>query len=310
MPIDIDSLPIGTATEIRLEIARLPSSTVIDLPVQVFRGQEEGPCLLLTAALHGDEIVGTEALRQLARQGQLLPLKGTVLSLPIVNIYGFLHQSRTLPDGKDLNRSFPGRASGSLASRLARVLMDEVVPRADWIIDLHTGGASRTNYPQVRCDFTRQGSLQLAEAFGAPLLLNSSEIKGSFRKAVSALDKNIIVYEGGESLRLDQGAAREACLGIRRVMQFLGMVESELEMAASKVLEKSRWLRASTSGVFVPAIEYGEQVQKGQVMAQLGDPYGNAVSKVKAPFDGFVIGLNNQAIVHAGDALIHLGQAR
>ncbi len=304
-----DQVPPGTHQEFYLPIERLPSNTLIEMPVFVYRGREAGPTLLLTAALHGDEVIGTESLRRLSRLGDLQPDRGTVISIPIVNIYGFLHQSRTLPDGKDLNRSFPGSPGGSLARRLAGVVMTEVVPLCDAVVDLHTGGARRTNYPQVRCDFGRTDSLALGRAFGAPFLIHSTEIEGSFRKAVSNLDKPVVVYEGGESLRHDELATREAMQGIRRIMVHLGIKDNGPGIEASRVIESRKWLRAKQSGVFVPGITYGAEVIKGDVLAHLGDPYGKKTEELKAPFDGFVIGLNNATTVHAGDALIHLGKS-
>lgn len=302
------SIAADSLAEIKIDIERLPSNTLIDMAVHVYRGPEEGPTLLITSALHGDEVNGTETIRRMARNGILKPTRGTVITVPIVNVYGFLHQSRTLPDGKDLNRSFPGSRRGSLAGRLAHVLMKEIVPHCDCIVDLHTGGASRTNYPQVRCDFERSESLALAKAFGAPLLIHSTEIKGSFRKAASKAGKPILVYEGGESLRFDSLAIQHAELGICRLMAHLGMRTGEVEESESRIIVEKKWLRAGTAGVFFPFVEAGEQVFEGQTLAHVGDPFGHEVVEVLAPFDGHVVGLNNHPVVHAGDALIHLGK--
>lgn len=298
----------GSHQVIRLEIEQLPSSTLIDMPVLVFNGTEPGPVLLLVACMHGDEINGTEALRRLARRDKLMPQKGTIISVPIVNLYGFLHQSRTLPDGKDLNRCFPGSARGSLASRLAHVVMTELLPHCDCVIDLHTGGAARSNHPQIRCDFNRPKSLALGQAFAAPLLIHSSEIDGSFRKAASSMDKPIVVFEGGESLRFHEPSIRSSMEGIQLVMAHLGMCHPEREGRDSVLVNKRKWVRAASSGVFCPFVELGNEVIEGQVIAHLGDPYGVQIEDILAPFDGYVIGLNNQAIVHAGDAVAHIGK--
>lgn len=296
----------GTTAQLEIPIARLPSGTQINMPIHVLRGVEDGPVLLLTAALHGDETNGTETLRRLIRKGDLMPQRGTVIAIPIVNVYGFLHQTRALPDGKDLNRSFPGSKSGSLARRLAYVLMKEVVVHADHIIDLHTGGAARTNYPQIRCDFQRAESLALAKAFCAPFLIHSPEISSSFRKAASKKGKSIIVFEGGESLRFDEFAIRSAMEGILRVMAHLNMAHKRTEPKPSMELTNKTWVRASVAGLFVPFVEYGGEVRKGQVVAHLCDPTGLNVKEVKSPKDGFILGLTNSPIVHAGDALLHI----
>jgi uncharacterized protein len=297
----------GERKEISLTIARLPTHTEIQLPVYVFRGVEDGPVLLVTSGLHGDEVNGTETLRRMIRNGSLMPQAGSIIAMPIVNVYGFLHQSRDLPDGKDLNRSFPGSQSGSLARRLAYILLNEVVVHADYGIDLHTGGASRTNYPQVRCDFEREASLEMAHAFGGPFILNSKEIPGSFRRAATNAGKTMIVFEGGESQRFDERSINEAMDGIHRVMAHLQMVERKIAPRESLVLRRSTWLRAKMSGMFVPFVHAGDGVIEGQVMAHVGDPFGEMVMEVKAPFDGYLIGLNNQPVINEGDALIHIG---
>lgn len=303
---DFEILP-GERKDLFLTIARLPTHTEVQLPVYVFRGNHHGPVLLLTSSLHGDEVNGTETLRRMIRNGSLMPDAGTVIAMPIVNVYGFLHQSRDLPDGKDLNRSFPGSQSGSLARRMAYILLNEVVVHADFGIDLHTGGARRTNFPQVRCDFEREASLRLAHAFGAPFVLNSKEIPGSFRRAATLAGKTIIVFEGGESQRFDERAINEAMDGIHRVMAHLQMVTPKIAARESMVLRRSTWLRAKISGMFIPFVHAGDGVIEGQVMAHVGDPFGETVLEVVAPFDGYLIGINNQPVINEGDALIHIG---
>jgi predicted deacylase len=297
----------GQTAELNLPVAELPTHTKVHLPVYVFRGMEPGPVLLVTAALHGDEVNGTETIRSMIVNKLLMPKAGTVIAMPIVNVYGFLSQSRALPDGKDLNRSFPGSKIGSLARRLAYLLLNEVVVHADYGIDLHTGGASRTNFPQVRCDFTRPESVELGKAFGAPYLLHTKEIPGSFRKSASVLGKSIIVFEGGESSRFDDYSISEARDGIQRLMAHLGMCDRLVAPRTSKILSESSWMRARIAGLFHPEVRYGDAVQKGEVIATLGDPYGEKTVKIKSSRTGFIIGLNNKPVVNAGDALIHIG---
>jgi predicted deacylase len=298
---------LGESAEVLVKIARLPTHTEIDMPVYVFRGKEPGPSLLLTASMHGDEVNGTETLRRMIRKNLLTPDRGTVIAMPIVNVFGFIHQSRALPDGKDLNRSFPGSKAGSLARRLAYTLMNEVIPHVTYGIDLHTGGARRTNFPQIRCDFSREESVRMAHAFGAPFTLNSTEIDGSFRKAACDEGKTIIVFEGGESQRIDELSILEGMDGILRVMNHLDMTGHSVSTRSTTVLADSSWVRAKIAGVFVPTVHSGAEVKKGEIIAHIGDPYGDMVEEVLAPRSGYVIGLNNHPIVHAGDALIHIG---
>lgn len=297
----------GEAKEVRLDIAQLPTHTVVDLPVFVYRGHDPGPSLLLCAGLHGDEVNGTEALRRMIRGGSLHPDSGTVIVLPIINIFGFIHGSRDLPDGKDLNRSFPGNKTGSLAMRTAHVIMNEVIPHVDFGVDLHTGGAQRTNFPQVRCVTAEESNMNLARAFGAPFILNSDFIDKSFRKEAWKKGKSIIVYEGGESMRFDEYAIQEAMSGIGRLMDHLNMKRTTHLPHKSILLEKSSWLRAKTSGLFRMTVPSGSRVAKGQPIALLTDTYGKHETNVLAPDDGYVIGSSNHPVVHAGDALVHFG---
>ncbi len=301
-------IPREKPVQIKITISLLPSHTVIDLPVFVFRGKEDGPALLLTAGLHGDEINGIEVIRRLLVEQALMPEKGMVIAIPLVNVYGFIYNSRTLPDGKDLNRCFPGSANGSLANRLAYILMNEIVPHIDYGIDFHTGGSRITNYPQIRCVLNQSINRELAAAFGAPYIINSNLIDKSFRKEAAKVGKTILVYEGGESLRLDELAINQGKAGIRRLMQYLEMKNYRERPQVSVVLQQSTWLRAKISGIFNCFVEYGTSVRKNQPLANITDPYGQTQMVMKSPGDGYVIGLNNMPVVNAGDALIHLGE--
>ncbi len=305
-----ESVRPGEHKNIRIFIHKLPTHTVIDLSVDVFRGRADGPVLLLTAGLHGDEINGIETLRRLIRDRSIWPEVGTVIVIPIVNIYGFLQNSRVLPDGKDLNRSFPGSAMGSLAQRVAHAIMREVLPVVDYGIDFHTGGASRSNFPQVRCVLDVPINRELGFAFGAPFLLHSSLIDKSFRKAAARAGKYILVYEGGESMRFDERAIREGMAGTLRVMYHLGMRRGvQPPPAQSTLLTHSSWVRARQAGLFIPLVQLGDRIERNQQIGKLADPFGDAKALiVKAPHDSYVIGLNYTPVVNGGDALFHLGQ--
>lgn len=300
-------IPREKTTQINITISQLPSHTVIDLPVFVMRGREDGPSLLLSAGLHGDEINGIEIIRRLLVEGALMPDKGMVVAIPLVNVYGFIYNSRNLPDGKDLNRCFPGSPNGSLANRLAYILMNEIMPHVDFGVDFHTGGSRITNYPQIRCVLTQDMNRELAAAFGAPYIINSNLIDKSFRKEAAKIGKTILVYEGGESLRLDEFAINHGKDGIRRLMQYLEMKNYREKPQVSVVLQHTVWLRAKISGIFNCFVEYGTSVRKNQPLANITDPYGNTQLIMKSPHDGYVIGLNNMPVVNAGDALVHLG---
>ncbi len=293
----------------RLVISKLPSGTVIDVPVHIIRAQKPGPVLLLMAGMHGDEVNGIETIRRLLRRDLLQPTRGSIVAIPILNIYGFLNFSREVPDGKDVNRSFPGHPRGSLASRVAHRFMREVMPLVDFGIDFHTGGAARANYPQLRCVLGEDDVTDdLAEAFAAPFTLHARLRAGSLRATAHAQGKSIIVFETGESLRLDEPGIEEAIAGTLRVLHYLGMSAAPGPVPArpSIVCHRHRWLRARYAGLFRAWVKLGDYVEQGQVYGSVSDPYGLQSVRLESPMSGYVIGFNNMPGVNQGDALLHL----
>lgn len=298
----------GESKEIDIKIARLPSHTQIDTPIFVHRALEDGPVLALMAGMHGDEINGVEIVRRILDSDLNRTKRGTVVCMPIVNVYGFLNYSREVPDGKDINRSFPGNKTGSLASRVAYHLMREVIPYIDYGIDFHTGGAARTNYPQVRCVMSNDKNAELAAAFNAPFTIDSPFRPRSLRQAASKKGKNIIVYEGGESLRFDTYAIEAGLSGTLRLMKHLKMIDWAPEASEeNKVIWNSTWVRARTAGLFQANILAGNKVEKNQWLGTMTDPFGGFKEQIKAPISGYIIGLNNAPVINAGDALLHIG---
>jgi predicted deacylase len=264
--------------------------------------------LLLSGGLHGDEINGTEIVRRLINKGVNHPLKGTTICIPIINVYGFIYFSRYVPDGKDVNRSFPGNKAGSLASRVAHFITNQIIPHIQYGIDFHTGGADRTNYPQVRAMLNDPTNKKLADAFHAPFTLNSSYRAKSLRQTASTKGKNILVYEGGESSRFDEQAIQLGFDGAQRVMHHLGMLKSSPDATyISHRINRSSWVRAKASGMFQTAVKSGQEVEKNQILGYITDPFGAFELPVKATQSGFIIGLNNNPILHQGDAVMHIG---
>lgn len=301
------SIKPGKAKRIDLQVARLPTNTMVNIPIQVYRSKLPGPTLLVLAGMHGDELNGVETLRRMIVEDRYHPLHGTLILVPVLNVFGFIHHDRMVPDGRDLNRSFPGKRTGSLASRIAYAFMTEVVSKADYIIDLHTGGASRSNFPQVRCDTSNETLMQLATAFAPPLIVHSKTLAGSLRKAVQKLKIPMILFEGGETHRFDEESITAAMEGIGRVLYTLGMIESCAAATRSEIVIKRRWIRARRSGLFQPKVALGQWVEERSVLGQITDPYGRLKITVRAPFTGYVIGRNNRPIVNQGDGLLHIG---
>ncbi len=298
----------GETKEVNMNVYRLPTRTIMEIPVHVYRSLEEGPVVLLSAGMHGDETNGIEILRQVLRGGHLSKLKkGSVMVMPIINIISFLNHSRDLPDGKDLNRCFPGSQSGSLGSRIAYDIMKEITPQIDLGVDFHTGGAKINNYPQMRCLFKDQKSLEIAKMFGAPFILNSGYREKSFRHEAARTGKSILVYEAGESMRFNEKAITEGINGCLRLLRNLGMIDIELQDGETKTLNDTTWVRAGVSGLFRTTKKYGSFIKKNEVIGNISDPYGEMEEALKSPVNGFIIGINNQPVINEGDALIHIG---
>lgn len=299
----------GQSMNIELPIAKLPTHTLIDLPIFIRSAKEEGPVVLISGGVHGDEINGVVTAKRLLEEldESWKLLKGTLIFIPLVNIYGFLSNTRTFPDGRDLNRSFPGSKKGSLAGRIAFILNEQIIPQIDYGIDFHTGGRMLSNHPQIRVDYTDKVALELAKSFGTHYVVNSKYIEKSFRKAAFKANKRILVFEGGESMRLDDTSIEEGVMGTKRFLASLGMIDFTAEPHETIFLKESNWVRAKASGIFNSSIKLGDSVKKGQILARISDPYGQIKVPVKSPTDGFILGLNNLPVINVGDALVHIG---
>lgn len=298
----------GKKAIINLEVAKLHTASPVNIPIIVEHAKKSGPTLLLLGGVHGDEINGIEIVRKIVRSGLNKPQRGTVICIPVLNIFGFLNFMRELPDGRDLNRSFPGTASGSLASQFAYAFMKHIAPLADIIIDIHTGAAQRNNYPQIRCDFSNPQALELAEIFDAPFIKDSKLIAKSLREALSKKGKNIILFEGGKANRIDPFIVEEGIRGVKRVMHHLDMIDECDELQrGSTLLYQSKWLRAPMSGMFDLRILNGSYVEKGTIIGVISDPFGKTERSFKSPMNGYIFAVNEAPIVNKGDAIFHIG---
>ncbi|NNE06237.1 MAG: succinylglutamate desuccinylase/aspartoacylase family protein [Xanthomonadales bacterium] len=304
---DIEVMP-GERTSISLPVADLYTATSLSMPVEVICGRMAGPVMFVSAVVHGDELNGVEIIQRLLKRKALKRLRGTLLAVPIVNVHGFLNQSRYLPDRRDLNRSFPGSAKGSIAGRLANLFVREVVSKADFGIDLHTGSQNRINFPQIRASLAEAGTEELARAFGAPMILNASIREGSLRAAAAELGLPVLVYEAGEALRFDEISIRAGLRGILNVMRHRQMLPrvSTKSTLTPMIANTTRWVRAPDSGIVIKKASLGSAIRKGQSLAVISDPIGHEEQPVIAPFDGIVIGRTNLPLAHEGDALFNM----
>jgi len=304
----------GEKKTIDLKVGKLYTHSELSMPVQVLCGHQAGPVLFISAAIHGDELNGVEIIRRLLKVKSLNRLKGTLIAVPIVNLHGFINHSRYLPDRRDLNRSFPGTQTGSIASRLAHIFLTEIVNKATHGIDLHTGAINRSNLPQIRANLDDEETHAMAEAFQAPLILNANLRDGSLRAAAVKKKIPILLYEAGEALRFDEMSIRAGVRGIINVMRYLKMLpKTRANQRGSKSksakARSSYWVRAPHSGILRSLVSDGERVKANDtLLGVIADPFGESEQEVYAPSSGIVIGQMRMPLVNEGDALYHLAK--
>ena len=300
----------GESKEVNFDVANLHTSTPVNVPVIIERSKKPGPIVLFTAGIHGDEVNGVEIVRQLIAKGINQPKIGTIICMPVINVFGFINLKREFPDGRDLNRVFPGSPSGSLAGRVAYKLVHDIIPHVDLIIDFHTGGSGRFNAPQLRYAKGNSKLNDLAKAFDPPFVLYSKNLSKSFRTTCSKLDKPLLLFEGGKSFHIDDTVTNYGVNGSKRLLKHLGMLKVEFKSSRPKkdcvFIDESKWQRAKYSGMFKAIAPIGSHVEKNDVLGNITDPYGKFNYFVKAKHSGFIINVNESPIVYQGDALFHI----
>lgn len=305
------SIAAGTRATIDLPLSMFSDHTPVSLTVHVIHGRRDGPTLFVSAAIHGDEIIGVEIIRRLLRTPALNRLRGTLICVPIVNVFGFITHSRYLPDRRDLNRSFPGTPHGSMASQLANLFTSEIIKRSDWGIDLHSASNHRTNLPQIRFSSSNPETEDLAVAFGAPVILRSQLRDGSLRKIAKEAGVDVLLFEAGEALRIDEFPVRVGVKGLLRVMNRLGMISgrSSSNSATQPVFSKSSyWVRAPEAGILRAFKKTGAAIAADEVIGMVSDPLGEKDFEVRGGAAGIIIGQAHLPVVNEGDALFHIAQ--
>ncbi len=298
----------GECKQIVLNSYGLHTKTNIEIPVFVFRSKHKGPTLLLSAGMHGEETNGIEIIRKIINRSEIQKLNcGNIIAIPVINSVSFLFGSRDLPDGRDLNRCFPGNKNGSFGSRIAYDLMKHIIPLIDFGVDFHTGGAKINNSPQIRCVFEFHENITLAKKFSPPLIIDSKYREGTLRKEAAKKGKPILVYEGGESMRFDYNAINEGVNGCLRLMKSYHMIDIDIPKNHSVKIKKDTWIRAHSSGLFHMNKVNGAYVSKDDLLGVICNPFGEIEHKVLSTVDGYIVGINNQPVVNQGDALIHIG---
>ncbi len=308
MKIGEEFIAAGERKKIKIEIGSLYDHTKQFLPVEVIRGKTNGPTLFISAAIHGDELNGVEIIKRISKKTILNRIKGTLILIPVVNVYGFNNKSRYLPDRRDLNRCFPGTIRGSLGSKLASVFMKEIVSQCTHGIDLHTGAIHRSNFPQIRACLDEEATHEMAKSFGAAVIVDSKLRDGSLREAAREKNVTTLLFEGGEALRFEEDVIKVGVRGCLSVMRDIGLLpkNKNKNRVESIVAKSSFWLRAKSSGIFNSAYRLGDKVFEGQCIANISDVFGDNISPVCSPKNGVIIGITKVPLVSSGDALIHI----
>lgn len=303
------TLQPGSRRQINLPAGRLPSGAELALRLQVLHGSQPGPTIFLSGAIHGDEIVGVEIIRRVLETLDERVLCGTIIAVPVVNVFGFVAETRYLPDRRDLNRSFPGSTRGSLASRLARLFLDNVVEPAEFGIDFHAGSDDRTNLPQVRGNLDDEETRRLATAFASPLMLHAKTIKGSLREAARKRGKRMLLFEGGEPRRFNPGPVQAGSDGALRVLHALGMIDASTpSMIETAEARSTKWIRAPRGGIFHLDTHLGARVTRGDLIGVITEPSGRGGREVRSRASGMIMGHAVNPLVHQGDSLVHVAE--
>jgi predicted deacylase len=283
------------------------AGVVLATPVFIIRGATSGPTLCMTAGIHGDELNGIEIVRRTIEATDVETLRGSLIGVPIVNLHGFRRSSRYLPDRRDLNRFFPGRAEGSAASRIAYAFFEDVVRACDYLVDLHTGSFHRSNLAHVRADLDAPTALALARGFGTSIVVHSVGSMGTLRRAAMESGIPAITYEAGEPMRFHLPDVDRGVQGIRNVMRIAGMLPSGRRPRWPEVFRRSHWVRCDKGGILFSKVELGDRVKPGDVLGTVTDPLSNEKSVMLAPHAGTVIGKAVDQVVMPGFAAYHLG---
>lgn len=297
----------GKRTVLDIEVAKLHTRTTVKVPVIIERSTEPGPVILLLAGVHGDEINGVGIIREIISQKINVPKKGTIICIPVFNIFGYLIQTREFPDGRDLNRMFPGSSNGSLASQFAYQFTKEIAPHVDYVIDFHTGGGERDNVTQIRLESSEAKTMELANLFNPPFVVHSDYISKSLRETLHKMGKTVLLFEGGKSKNLNQNVISHGIRGTKNILIHLGFIDGEISLTEkSTFINKAKWIRANYSGMFRISVKNGAFVKKKDLLGVIQDPFGEFKKKIYAPADCYIFCINKTPIVNKGDALFHV----
>lgn len=305
----------GQMRTIMIDLLEVDMGESWPIPVTVIHGSRPGPVVTITGGIHGDELTGPSACTHLLSNAMTDPgrpldaehIAGTIRLIPIINLPGYRNKSRYFPDGRDLNREFPGRAKGSTTSRVAHRLWNKIIKNTDYLIDLHSAAKGRSNMPQVRADLADPPSNIIAKAFGIEVILDSKPPKGSLRRSAADSGIGVMTYEGGGADNLDHESVQVAVHGVLNILRTLHVIPGNPSRPRFRLLASgSTWLRAAEGGLLDMYVGPSSVVDSGEVVATVSDPSRPGLTvDVIAPGDGLMICTATNPHVTAGTPVGH-----
>lgn len=293
--------------DVRLKVSETYTGDPMSIPLRVMRAEKQGPAVFVMAGIHGDEINGTGIVHDLMFAERIDLRRGTLILAPVINIFGFESHERYLPDRRDLNRLFPGSASGSLGSRMADTIMREIVERCDFGIDLHSAAFQRTNFPNVRADLTIPGARKLASSFGCSLIVDGKGPEGSLRREACRKGVPTIILEAGEPWKIEPAVLQIGVRGIKSVLSTLGMIDFPRHVPAYQTrIRETTWVRASLGGILKFHVSAGEIVEQGQPVATNYTIMGAEQNVLYSPAGGIVLSIATMPAVKPGEPVCHI----
>lgn len=297
----------GESRSLTIKFSESYLGSPVTIPIHVHRARKPGPRVLLTGCVHGDELNGMGIIRELLYDQPPKLVRGSLVCIPVVNVYGLEHHTRYLPDRRDLNRDFPGSPSGSLSSRLAHVIFNKVVRECDILIDFHSAAVRRTNYPNIRADLSQPATRTLARTFGCELIVNGKGPVGSLRRAATAAGIPAIILEAGEVWKIEPGVVNVGVRGVMNVLKNLEMVRGTIVPPRYQTrISRTTWVRAERGGTLSFNVNPGDLVEKGQLLATNCNIFGDERRQILSPGDGIILGMTTMPVVKPGDATFHI----
>lgn len=304
----------GEQTSRVLDLSLAGVST--QLPLFLLNGTQDGPIVVITAGIHGAEYTSIETAYRLAREIDPAALQGQLVIAPIASMTAFRRRAIYIcpPDDKNLNRLFPGNATGSFAEQLAYWIFHNLIRHADAFIDLHGGDLNEALVPfsiirRIGNADLDARSLAMAQAFGLPYIVESTRGGSTYAAAVEAGIPAMLAEVGGQGL-WPEADVQQMVEGAYRTLAHLGMLrQMDVPVApASQVLGEMVWLRSTYDGLFYPGVSVGEQMSEGQTLGRITDYLGNLLQEVRAPATGRVLFVVTTLAMNDNDPLLAVGR--